>query len=178
MLSKNSRWFAVVTIAFLTLTILGLTQPAEARAAQVDFQAADNSCLTCHEDLYYLHDTGCWYCMTESHRDRCVDCHEGNSASFKEEAAHVGLSKHPQENDGAKCLECHSPEEKEAMMATFESAHGGFDTVIKAEAYVPSQPVKTGFPAMAEENPITHNLGWLAFGFVMFGLWLALVLRS
>lgn len=178
MLSKNSRWLAVATIAFLALAIWGLSQPAEVHAARSNFQAADNSCLACHEDLYYLHDIGCWYCMTDAHRDRCVDCHEGNPAAVKEEVAHVGLLNHPQENDGAKCLECHTPEEKESMMATFESARGGFDTVIKAKAYAPSQPVKAGFPVTAEKNPFTNNLGWLAFGVLMFGVWLALVLRS
>ena len=178
MLSKNSSLFAVVTIAFLALAILGVTQPAEVPAARATFQAVHNFCLTCHADLYYLHDTGCWYCMTDVHRDRCVDCHEGDPAAVKEEAAHVGLLNHPQENDGAKCLECHTPEEKEVMMATFESAHGGFDTVIKAEPYTPSRPVETGFPAVAEANPLAENAGWLVLGFLLFGLWIALVLRS
>jgi hypothetical protein len=178
MLSKYSRWFAIVAIAFFALAILALSQPAEVLAAKPNLQVADNSCLTCHEDLYYLHDTGCWYCMTDAHRDRCADCHEGDPAAVKEEAAHVGLLKHPQENDGAKCLECHTPEEKEAVMAAFESAHGGFDIVIKAEPYVPSHPVKTGFPDVAEATPLVTNADWLVFGFLLFGLWVTLVLRS
>ncbi len=178
MLSKNSRWFVVVAIALLALAIFGVTKPTEVHAARLNFQAADNSCLTCHEDLYYLHDTGCWYCMTDVHKDRCVDCHEGDPTAVKEEAAHVGLLTHPQENDGTKCLECHTPEEKEMMMATFEAGHGGFETVIKAEPYTPSQSVKTGFPAAAEANPFVENAGWLVFGFLLFGIWIALVLRS
>ncbi len=178
MLSKKSHWFAIAAIAFLTLMIWGVSHPTDAHAEKANFQAADNSCLTCHEDLYQLHDTGCWYCMTEPHRDRCVDCHEGDPAAFKDEAAHVGLLTHPQENNGAKCLECHTPEEKEVRMVTFESAHGGFDTVIKAEPYTPSQPVKTGFPAAAEANPLVENAGWLVFGFLLFGVWIVLVLRS
>lgn len=178
MLSKNSHWFFVVTIAILALVIWGIAQPAEVHAAQTDFQETDNSCLTCHEDLYQLHDTGCWYCMTDAHKDRCVDCHEGNPTTAKEEAAHLGLLNHPQENNGEKCLECHSPEEKEVMLATFESSSGGFDTAIKMQPYTPARPAKTDFPSVPEQNPIVENAGLVVVGFVLFGLWLKLVLQS
>lgn len=176
MLAKNSRWVVVLSMALFAIMILGFSQPADVHAA-VNLQTADNSCLTCHEDLYYLHDTGCWYCMTDTHKDRCVDCHEGNPAALKEEAAHIGLVKHPQENDGAKCLECHNPEEKDVMMSTFESEHGGFDTVVKAEPYTPAHFAKTGFSTITEANPLVENASWLGLGVLLFGLWLALVLR-
>lgn len=178
MLTKISHWTVVLSITLFAIMILGFSQPANVHAAMDLQKTADNSCLTCHEDQYYLHDTGCWYCMTDAHKDRCVDCHEGDPAALMEEAAHIGLIKHPQENDGAKCLECHNPEEKEEMMATFEAAYGGFDTVVKAEAYTPTHFVKTGFPAVVEANPLVEYAGWLVLGVLLFGLWLALVLRS
>lgn len=177
MLSKHSRWTVLLVVTFLALVFWGVTQPIEVHAARSDSFTVDNSCLSCHEDLYQLHDTGCWYCMTEPHKDRCVDCHEGNPSAFKEKEAHVALLVHPQENDGAKCLECHTPEESQALMVKFE-ANQGFDTVIRPEPYTPSPFVKTGFPATAEVNPIIENLGWLAFGTLMFGVWLMLVVRS
>jgi nitrate/TMAO reductase-like tetraheme cytochrome c subunit len=177
MLAKNSRWVVILSMALFAMMILGFSQPADVHAA-VNLQTADNSCLTCHEDLYYLHDTGCWYCMTDAHKDRCVDCHEGNPAALKEETAHIGLVKHPQENDGAKCLECHTPEEKDVMISTFESEHGGFDTVVKGEPYTPAHIAKTGFPTITEANPLVENASWLGLGVLLFGLWLALVLRS
>lgn len=177
MLNQKSHWIVVTVIFFITLTVLGVSMPTEAHAAAT-VQVSENSCLSCHEDLYYLYDTGCWYCMTDAHKDRCVDCHEGNPAAVKEEDAHFGLVKHPQENDGSKCLECHTAEEKNVMLSTFESAHGKFDTVIEAKAYTPSQRVETGFPAVDEENPFTERAGWLVFGSMMFVFWLVLMLRS
>lgn len=176
MLPKTNRRILVFSVLALVMLFGALSLPVQASAVQVS-EPVSNSCLTCHEDLYYLHDTGCWYCMSEPHKDRCTDCHAGNPSAVKEEEAHVGLLAHPQENGGAKCLECHTPEDAQMGMAKFESIQG-FDTVIKAKSYVPSQPVKTGFPVTTEKNPFTDNLGWLAFGVLMFGVWLALVSRS
>ncbi len=177
MLSKNYRWIVVSIAAFVTLVFWGMASPMDAHAAGQVTVTTDNSCLSCHENLYYLHDTGCWYCMTDAHKDRCVDCHEGNPSAVKEEVAHIGLLAHPQENKGTKCLECHPPEEAQILMAKFES-NQGFDTVIHAEPYIPSEPVVTGFPDVAEPNPIRENLGFLVFAFLMFGVWLALALKS
>jgi len=177
MLTQSSRWIVVLIVAFLALAYWGLVFPTEVHAAGLASFTADNSCLSCHEDLYYLHDTGTWYCMSEPHKDRCVDCHEGNPSVFKEEESHVGLLAHPQENDGAKCLECHTQEEANVVMAKFE-ANQRFDTVIHAEPYIPSGPVATGFPDIAETNPIRENPGWLMFGFLAFGVWLVLAFRS
>ena len=176
MLPKKFRWIVLLTVAFAVLAFSALTLPTDAYASKQPSATTDNSCLSCHEDLYYLHDTGCWYCMSEPHKDRCVDCHEGDPSAVREEEAHVGLVMHPQENDGEKCLECHTAEDAQIRLAKFESIQG-FDSVIHAERYIPSQPVKTGFSELAEPNPLRENLGWLAFAFLMFGVWLALVLR-
>lgn len=176
MLFKSSRWITII-VAFSVVFAFGVsTLPAEVEALSSVAVTADNYCLSCHEDLYYLHDIGCWYCMSEPHRNRCVDCHEGDSSALKEDAAHVGLLKHPQENDGVKCLECHTPEESQILLAKFES-NQGFDTVIHADPYVPSKHVKIGFSNTAESNSFTENLFWLTIGFLAFGIWLVLTLK-
>lgn len=160
----------------LALAFLILPLPAKVHALSPISVASDNSCLSCHENLYYLHDTGCWYCMSESHRDRCVDCHEGDPTAVQEEAAHLGLLTHPQANGGVKCLECHTSDEAQMRISEFDS-NQGFETVVEAEPYE-FNPVETGFPNIVQPNPIKENLGWLGFAFLAFGIWLVLVTKS
>jgi hypothetical protein len=168
---KVTRWFFVLT--FILFVGMLLTLPAQASAAQ-SVGASDNSCLTCHEDLYYLHDMGCWYCMTPVHKDRCTDCHEGNPTSMKVEESHLGMLPHPQENNGAKCLECHEQADLQNRLTSFDT-NGGFDEVIYAEAYTPSSKANSGFPEAAE--PMIE-WKWAIGASVLFGLWLLLVLFS
>ncbi|MDP1546805.1 MAG: hypothetical protein Q8L87_12340 [Anaerolineales bacterium] len=175
MLPKNNYLLPIAAIVSLLVLVGVLTLPVQVSAAPSMDDSSPNSCLTCHEGLYYLHDMGCWYCVT-THKDRCAGCHEGNPAAHKEEEAHFGMILHPQENNGGKCVECHTTEEAQLKLAEFESV-AGFDTVIKVEAYAPSESVVTGFPEVAESNPL-ENWPWLAGGALFFGFWLALVLFS
>jgi hypothetical protein len=169
---KFARWIVALTPVLFVAALL-VFMPVQVSAAQ-PADASDNSCLTCHENLYYLHDMGCWYCMTEAHKDRCVDCHEGNLTSMKVEESHLGMFPHPQENGGAKCLECHEQSELASVLETFE-ANGGFDVVIKAESHAPAVAAESGFPEVAE--PIIE-WKWAVGASVLFGLWLVLVLFS
>jgi hypothetical protein len=175
MLSKTTRWILILTVTVLVVMFALLILPVRASAAQVP-QPVTNSCLTCHEDLYYLYDSGKLYCLTD-HTDRCTNCHDGNAAVMKEEEAHVGLVVHPQEKDGEKCLECHSAQVTKERLAIFAS-EGGFDTVIKAEAYTPSTETTTDFPDIEKANPSFEKLSWLVGASVFFGFWLVLVLFS
>ncbi|MCA2000625.1 MAG: hypothetical protein LDL51_02045 [Chloroflexi bacterium] len=175
MTAQTYRWIFVLTISLLAALAALASLPAQASAQTAG--ASDNTCLTCHEDLYYLHDTGCWYCMTPVHKDRCVDCHEGNPASTKIEESHLGMLAHPQENGGAKCLECHEQADLQSRLTAFD-AKGGFDEVVRAEAYVPSAQAEAGLPAIEEVSPLTANWKWLVGGFIAFGVWLILVFFS
>lgn len=176
MFTRFKSWFLVLAAAlFLAGVLTLLSRPAQAFAAR-DSDAAANSCLSCHEDLYFLHDTGCLYCITD-HADRCVDCHEGDAAAMKKEVAHVGLLARPQEHNGAKCLECHTPKEAQARLAEFASKEG-FDTVIQAEPYTPAATLSEEFPDLSQPNPLAATWPWLAGAVVLFGVWLALVLLS
>ncbi|HRJ57907.1 MAG TPA: hypothetical protein PLV64_16565 [Anaerolineales bacterium] len=175
MLPKDKHPFLITAMLSLFVLIGVLALPAQASAAPQMDDSSPNSCLSCHENLYYLHDTGCWYCVT-AHKDRCADCHEGNPSAYKEEEAHAGMILHPQENNGEKCLECHTAEEAQLKLNEFESVNG-FNTVIHADVYTHSEFVKTDFPDVTASN-LLETWFWLGAGFLAFGFWLSLVLRS
>src|SRR5437763_1657371 len=111
---KVTRWFFALTLILIVGMLLIL--PVQVSAAR-PAGASENSCLTCHEDLYYLHDSGKLYCLTD-HTDRCTNCHEGNSVVMKKEESHLGLIAHPQESNGAKCQECHTAQEVQTRLVT------------------------------------------------------------
>jgi hypothetical protein len=170
----TNRWIFVLTGSLLIVLVTVISLPVQASAQTTG--APDNTCLTCHEDLYYLHDSGKLCCIT-THADHCAGCHEGNPTSMKKEESHLGLLLHPQENGGAKCLECHEPEDVPIRMTKFK-ADGGFDEVIQPEAYLPCEEAETGFPEVEEVNTLVVNWKWLAGALVAFGLWLVLVFFS
>lgn len=172
MLTKTNRWTFVLLAALLVATWAVL--PKSVSAAQT-VTPPTNSCMTCHEDLYYLHDTGKWYCVTE-HKDRCVNCHEGDASTLDEKASHAGLVAHPQQNNGEKCLECH-PQDAGKRLATFAKL-GGYKTIHAVEPYAPAVAVDTAFPISAGTNALTENWPWVVFGVAAFGFWLLLVLIS
>lgn len=172
MFPKRSLWIFLL-LAVLFVAALAV-HPAQVSAAQIT-ETVTNSCLTCHEDLYYLHDTGKWYCIAE-HKDRCVDCHAGDPATLNKDTSHLGLIAHPQQNNGEKCLECH-PQDSQERLVTFAQL-GGYKTMPEAKAYTPSIAAKAGFPQVIEVNPLSAKLPWVIGGCLAFGLWLALVLFS
>jgi hypothetical protein len=174
MFIKTNRWIFVFLAALYILLLAIVWVPDNASAAP-SVSTASNTCLTCHEDLYYNHDTGCWYCIT-AHKGRCAGCHEGNPTAVKAEEAHLGMILHPQENNGEKCLDCHTADDAQMRLVDFK-ATVGFDTVLRPEAYTPSETTVLGFPEIAEPSPL-KNWPWLAGGIVLFGFWLVLVLMS
>ncbi len=92
-------------------------------------------CVTCHENLYFLHDTGNWYCLKESPMS-CVDCHGGDPTARTQELAHAGRAAHPVVNeDISKCQECH-PEECSERMRIFDQT-AGINEVRVAIPYTP-----------------------------------------
>lgn len=176
-MSTKTHW-TILVIASLLVTLLpflGRSTPASAAQMSNEETTTSSSCFTCHEDLYYLHDLGKNYCLTE-HKDRCVNCHEGNVNVLNKDESHLGLITHPQKDNGAKCLECHVQDAQERI-ATFASL-GGFKPFLIAEPYTPSVTAPSGFHDATEANPIVDNWPWLAGALVVFGLWLLLVMFS
>ena len=171
---KPNHWIVVFPITVLVVLSLLLGSPERISAAPFA-NTGSNSCLTCHEDLYYLHDTGKYYCLTE-HADRCVNCHQGNPTVLNETASHEGLIAYPQQGNGQKCSQCH-PQDTQARLDTFASL-AGYKPVIKASPYTPAAEATSGFPPVSEPNPLLQSLPWVAGAFILFGLWLTLVLFS
>ena len=172
MFTKPARWiFVAVSVLFVATLVLW---PAPVSAAQT-VTPPTNSCLACHEDLYYLHDMGKWYCITEN-KDRCVNCHEGDPSTMVKDDSHQGLIVHPQRNNGEKCLECH-PQDSQARLAKFASL-GGYKTLQETTAYVPPSAEAIAFPESPEVNRFVETGPWVVGGCLAFGLWLVLVLFS
>lgn len=146
---------SAIGFALLLLSILAAT-PAQAQALAVDVD--NGNCIKCHEDLYFLHDTGKYFCIRESPM-RCVDCHGGDPAATTQESAHYDRSAHPIVNeDISKCQECHAEE-------CFDRAKdfgiiAGFKEV-KLVSPVPASSVlnqTTGLPVFEEQKPVNWLL--------------------
>jgi hypothetical protein len=175
MSTRNYRLILELIPILLVTALAVLSLPSQA-SAEKPTDAVENSCLSCHEELYYLHDSGKHCCITE-HAARCVDCHEGNKTVMNREESHQGLLAHPQENHGEKCLECHTPELAQTRLAEMASTVG-FDTVIKADEYKPVVSPASGFTGSTTVDPLREKIIWVAGSIVVFGLWLVLVLTS
>ena len=174
MSTKPNRWIIALATTLLVVLSLLLGLPAQASAASAA-ASSSNSCLTCHEDLYYLHDTGKAYCLAE-HADRCVNCHQGDPTTLNEAASHQELIAHPQQDNGQKCNQCH-PGDARAHLDTFASL-AGYKPVMQASPYTVEAESTSGFPAVSEPHPFTQSLPWIAGAIVLFGIWLVLVLFS
>ncbi len=173
MFPRRNPWIFLLLAAMFVAALA--IHPVQVSAAQTTDEPVSNSCLTCHEDLYYLHDTGKWYCITE-HKDRCINCHEGDLTTLNKEESHRGLIAHPQRNNGEKCLECH-PQDFQARLTKFDSI-GGYKPAAEVAPYTPSETISAGPPTISEPNQALEKLPWAVGGVVFFGLWLMLVLFS
>lgn len=131
-------------ILLITAGLLLQVRPVQASAEPVA-GSGDSSCLTCHEDRYYQHDTGNYYCLTEA-ASRCVDCHAGNPDAADEKTAHAGLIIHPILNgDISRCETCHGAD-AQAHVDIF-AARAGFSESVLVAATAPA-------PASSQTAPV------------------------
>ena len=108
----------------------------------------NGTCISCHEDLYFLHDTGNWFCLEESPMT-CVQCHGGDSNTLVKEEAHTNRAPHPVFNeDISKCQECH-PDQCDERVEIF-GQNAGIDNVFVAAPYTPDDSY-----IAAESVPVT-----------------------
>ena len=91
-------------------------------AAQGTPPPEECQCKQCHEQQYYLYDTGKWYCQCKSPMT-CVHCHGGNGRETNADLAHKDMSANPFVNDAAVCRECHK-EESQAHVDEFVARAG------------------------------------------------------
>jgi hypothetical protein len=99
------KWTVLLLASLLAFGLaLSLTVPA---LAQEEAPESPSNCIVCHENLYYLYDTGKHFCVTEA-RQRCSDCHGGDPSATDKDAAHHHRSAHPVVNeDVSTCQQCH-----------------------------------------------------------------------
>jgi hypothetical protein len=121
--------------ALVCLVIAAVFLSTPAHAQSVPANGGEDKCMTCHENLYFLHDTGNWFCLRESPM-RCVDCHSGDPEAVTQEKAHSNRAAHPVINaDISKCQECH-PEECDERVEFFDQT-AGISQVRVAAPYTP-----------------------------------------
>lgn len=130
----RARLFTLV-LPIILLLAMGVVAPALAGGTQ-PVPSSQEKCLVCHENLYFLHDTGKYFCLRESPM-ACTDCHGGDPTALTRDAAHAGRNPHPIVNqDVHKCAECH-PAECNARVTYFEEV-AGIEPVLIAPSYQPS----------------------------------------
>ncbi len=101
-----------VTVLAFTLLLLYFVMAAPVQAQSLAQEVDNGTCISCHEDLYFLHDTGNWFCIRESPM-ACVSCHGGDPTATTQETAHYDRSAHPIVNeDISRCQECHVDEDE------------------------------------------------------------------
>lgn len=148
---------AMVGVATLMVFGIGVFQVQ----AQEPTPVIDHgTCIKCHEDLYFLHDTGNWFCIRESPMC-CGDCHGSDPTSLDKEQAHANRNAHPIMNeDVSKCQECH-PEKCDERVAKFDQV-AGISKVLVAVPYQPKPvPVIEGSSTVPEDES-TNYPNWIA----------------
>jgi hypothetical protein len=148
---------ALMSFAVLTFLGIGITHVQ----AQEPTPVVDHgTCIKCHEDLYFLHDTGNWFCLRESPM-RCVDCHDGDPTSLNKEEAHANRQAHPVLNeDISKCQECH-PEKCDEHVAKFDQVAGISKVLVAVPIQPPIAPVTDGSSIESEAEPAKYS-NWIA----------------
>jgi cytochrome c553 len=137
MFKKSTLSFVLFTAILMIMTGILLRAQSAQASVETFAESGVSSCLTCHENRYYQHDTGNHYCLTDA-ASRCVDCHAGNPEAFEEKAAHAGLIVYPILNgDISRCESCHA-EGAQSHVDTFAKLAGFSANVIVAEQVQPS----------------------------------------
>lgn len=160
---NEKRTFAFglcVSITSFTLLLLSLflARPAYAQSPTQDVD--NGTCIKCHEDLYFLHDTGNWFCIRESPMP-CVACHGGDPTAATQESAHYDRSAHPILNeDISRCQECHvDPDECCDCVSKFDQI-AGFNQVklVSPVSGSDAPDLAPGLPAVEEQEPVNWLL--------------------
>lgn len=154
-MTHKSRLLSSFLISVIGVLLLAAVLPTHSVAyANGQNPASDNgNCISCHEDLYFLHDTGNWFCLKESPMS-CVNCHGGDPLAKTKDLAHVNRAAHPVVNeDISKCQECH-PNECAERIQIFDQTAGIEDVLVA----IPYQPALVPVTAQSVNKPETD---WL-----------------
>jgi hypothetical protein len=106
--------------------------------------------------LYFLHDTGNWFCLKESPM-ACADCHGGDPTTLVREEAHSNRAHYPVINDDvSKCQECH-PDQCDERVELFEQT-AGISEIRVAAPYVPAYSAELTGDASAARPQETREI--------------------
>lgn len=145
-----------VKISVLVLLLLGIGIQSSSAVAQTPDPQHDEACLSCHRNLYILHDTGKYYCLCAA-RAECTFCHGGVAGTYDMEKAHEGLIANPIKQDSSVCERCH-PQDAAERIAYFVS-HAGVRTPLVVEEV--SLPPVTGSAHVAEALQTEPTPFWM-----------------
>jgi hypothetical protein len=157
---KTFSFRLLVTIAGFTILLLPLFAVTPAHAQTPDGDVDNGTCISCHEDLYFLHDTGNWFCIRESPMP-CVYCHGGDPTATTQEMAHYDRSAHPIVNeDISRCQECHvDPDECCECVTKFKDVAGLKQVKLVSPAPLTTAPdTAPGLPAVEAQGPVDWPL--------------------
>ena len=166
----RKKLFLMIIASILVGTALLIPGGTSQALAQEEMHPEDASCINCHEDQYYLHDSGNWYCLSET-KVPCTECHRGRPDTMIKEAAHEGLIANPLVNDAAVCQNCH-PDDYRARVQTYSSIAGISPTPRPYVTYTPSALI----PQSGESGGRTRLLrtlppgNWQVAGISFFGV--------
>jgi hypothetical protein len=164
---KSIGLLALSGLVWASIFTVSLTTPAQAQPQPVPTSGAENNCIKCHEDLYFLHDTGKWFCIRESPMT-CTDCHDGDPSAITKELAHANRAAHPViNNDVSKCQECH-PEKCDERVGIFAQS-AGIHTVLVAVPYTPVFTTENTdvFPVEPQQEPSAWINAWEVLSMVL-----------
>jgi hypothetical protein len=150
----------LITLMSIVILIAPSLEPVRAQA-QIPTPLADyGGCIKCHENLYFLHDTGNWFCIRESPMG-CVDCHGGDPSTLRQVVAHASRKAHPIINeDVSKCQECH-PAECDERVRKFDQV-AGISNVLVAFPYQPISIVNSEQSHGKQTSEPTEHHGWIS----------------
>jgi hypothetical protein len=134
----------VTTSVGLLLALWLASSAAQAQETPPTPGPDDANCLRCHEDLYYLYDTGKWHCLCEA-SPSCLHCHGGQPGTLDEEQAHAGMIANPLQANAAVCQQCHGDDSQERV-EQFIAVAGGTVTGGRGRVYPTAGPAPTSPP--------------------------------
>ena len=107
-MKQKIGFLTVISAVALTLLISAFIGLAPANA-QGDPPPEECQCKKCHDEQYYLYDSGKWYCLCKAPMT-CVHCHGGDGQQTNANLAHKGMIANPFQNNAAICHNCHKEE--------------------------------------------------------------------
>ncbi len=170
-----STRYGVLAVGLIAVLAVAAT-PGRAQADRPAALNGDSSCLACHENLYYLYDTGKWFCLNQPDM-HCVYCHNGDDTVLDQAAAHLHRTAHPIIGDDmTTCQACHADSCAEHVQL-FDRVAGISDDIRVASPFEPVTTIAEAPPAVVTESA-PSSLPWLLAGLALIavgagGLWLA-----